>query len=544
MKMTALEKMRGVIKKTSLFCWIFISILALGIFLRVFHFSPWLGFSPDQARDAMLVSSAVENIAPMPLLGPQAGNTAFKLGPLYYEAQYASARMFGNTPEAMAYPDLFFSILALPLLYFFLRKYFSQKTSLLMMSIMSISYFAILTSRFASNPNSIPFFVLLFLYSLLEIMKNEKNWKSLFWHAMLGFSIGVGIQLHTILIFTMPAVAFLVLIVQLRKKAVYWKGFALLLAIFMIVNIGQISYELKTNGANSKALFYGVTDRGNSGGKFLNNVKVVAACQIESSIFFLSSLDDRRECGVILDVNNIKKNIYKQSVVENVKKVLLLLIGVIFLLGGYVLGWKAFKNEENEERKNFLGLLMLYNLISLIVLVPVAGEIEIRYFIVLTIIPFLFLGLWFDFLGKKRIGKVIIVGIILVLLMTNFFVDASAFSKYANKNVSNDDNSILGEIKPMAEFIKSDNGVTGGRALFYGGRKYEKRFFKPLSYLLRKEKINFQQKESNAIIESGEVLYYADANLGKKYLAGDGFDGMKIVEVKKFGNVAIYKLIK
>ena len=140
-----------------------VGIILLGVFLRTYHFTDWLQFSPDQARDATLIENVLRGTAPFPLTGPQAGNTQFNLGPLYYELEYVSAVLFGATPQAMAYPDVFFSLLAIPLLYLFLRKYFSVWIALALTSMMSVSLFIITSSRFASNPNAIPFFLMLFL---------------------------------------------------------------------------------------------------------------------------------------------------------------------------------------------------------------------------------------------------------------------------------------------------------------------------------------------------------------------------------------------
>ena len=97
--------------------WVLLAIMIVGVFCRTYQFHDWLRFSPDEARDATYISDAITGKAPLPALGPQAGNTQFYLGPLYYQAEYVSALVFGNAPDKIAYFDLIFSILSIPMLF-------------------------------------------------------------------------------------------------------------------------------------------------------------------------------------------------------------------------------------------------------------------------------------------------------------------------------------------------------------------------------------------------------------------------------------------
>lgn len=533
-------------QKTNLVFWIFAVIFTIGILVRTYNFREWLQFSPDQARDAFVVSDAIKGLSPLPLLGPQAGNTKFKMGPLYYEMQYLSARLFGDTPQAMAYPDLFFSILALPMLFLFLRKYFNLKISLFLTGVMSISYFAIEISRFASNPNSIPFFSLVFLYSLLEIMQKQSRKRTLVWYSLLGLSMGVGIQLHTILVFTMPAVAGLVLVLLWKKKTIYWKGAALTVLFFLLMNIGQLASEIRTGGDNSSALLKSVLSRSDQRRGFpVNDLKNVISCQIESGIYFISSLQENRECGKKLDISFILAKTSKQTFFENVKELGIFFLGVVFLIGGHVILWKKFFNESNQPRKNFLGLLAVYNLIALLVLLPVAGEVEIRYFVVLMMIPFVLLGLWIDFFEENSCFNGASIGVLAsILIFLNLYADYGYFLKYANGEMSDKKISVLGEILPVANYISDNKSASSKDVIFYGSKNYRKRFYKPLSYLLSKKDVGLEQKKLDYAME-GEYAFYVSAKLKKNdAVKGGEFADLHVENVRQFKNIAIYKLIK
>ena len=182
--------------------YVFAAALALvfvvGIFLRTYNLEDWLFFQGDQARDAFLVSKAVEN-GPgyLPLLGPKAGGTFLRLGPIFYYFEYLSASIFGtSTPAVFAYPDLFFSILTLGLMYLFLKELFSKNWALALTLGYSVCYFAIQYSRFAWNPNSLPFFNLLFFYALFKFFNAEQRKWKIVWSVAIGIAYSVASQLH------------------------------------------------------------------------------------------------------------------------------------------------------------------------------------------------------------------------------------------------------------------------------------------------------------------------------------------------------------
>jgi len=155
------------------------------IFLRVYHFSDWLRFNSDQARDAGIVRDMIENNN-VPLLGPIAGGTLFQLGPAFYYFQFVGAKLFGVMPDKMAYGDLLFGILSVPLAFFLFLRYFKKNTSLMLAALYATSFFAVQYSRFAWNPNfSVCFSFIRFLCSrmrkaikFLGLLQLEFLWES------------------------------------------------------------------------------------------------------------------------------------------------------------------------------------------------------------------------------------------------------------------------------------------------------------------------------------------------------------------------------
>lgn len=538
-----LEKIKSIIKSKKFFWICFAIVLAIGIFLRTYHFSDWLRFSPDQARDVMLVDSVINGGQKLPLIGPQAGNTRFSLGPLYYQMQYLSAKIFGVSPEAMAYPDLFFSILSIPVLFLFLKKYFSRNISLALMALFSISYFAIINSRFASNPNSIPFFVLLLLFSLLEMM-NLENKNKFIWPALAGTAIGVGMQLHTLLLLIMPAVTFLVLVYLFKNKILTWKSFFVLVFFVLLMNTGQIIHEMQTSGANTQELFKGVDSRSGMGNKMGRNISFVFACQVQVNMHIISSTQEIEECG---GVYNIGKTLTKNKTdLSGLSKSSLLIFGTaisfLFSIGGYILLVYFFRKEKDSDKNKFLGLVFLYNVVSFAVMVPVATEISMRFLIILFFVPFVLLGLWLKFIFEKmkKSGRIILFVIFVLLIATNIFVVWDAGAKFAMGLGSTSKNSVLGEIKPIAEFIVN-NSAQDSEIYINGKKAYLKRFFKPLKYLigqLGRDAVNIGNAKK---IHPGTQVFYV-AKSSKNAKVGDSIKGHLIIGLQKFNNIEIFVL--
>ena len=529
--------------------WSLIVIFAIGIFLRTYHFTPWLQFNPDQARDAQIANGVISGKDSLPLLGAIAGGTNFHLGPIFYYFQYFSALIFGNNPTSMAYPDLFFSILAIGLLYVFLQKYFTKNVSLFLTAIMSVSYFAVANSRFAWNPNSIPFFVLLFLYSLLIVINSEKN-KAYGWSLLAGLALGVGVQLHTLLLLIMPAIIFIVMAYLGVKNKINWKNLLIIFLVAVFLNLPQIVSEIRSGGENTKNFFTSSSTQSNSSSDMLANVGSMLSCQIEFNFHMISSFENKENCASILayDKSTLKK---ANNVPGNFANAYLfqlsILFALIFSIGGYLLLGHYFYQEKNVARKNFLGLLILFNVISLASLVPVASHITMRYFIVFSVVPFVLLGLWVTFIIKMfaKVSKIVLVIVWIVLIVSNIMVVVQAAKPYSDGIVNDGDNSILGETKLMSDFILN-SGVNHDDAYLEGEKTYVKRFFPAFEYLLQSSKltlIKVDNSDDQIKIPADSKIFYI-ANTGNtKYKIGDAINNCYIGNIQKFNIISMFELI-
>lgn len=532
-------------------------IILAGIFLRTYKFHDWLRFSVDQPRDAKIISAAIEGRAPLPLLGPKANTTTFHLGPAYYYFSYASAKIFGNSPDKMAYPSLFSGILAIPLLFIFLREYFNKKTSLAVTTVLSFSYFMVINSRFSSNPNLIPFFLLLYLYALLKIL-NGQGKNMTIWSALAGISLGIGIQLHTTLLIIMPLMTLCAFAYFLKKKfANIGKGVLIIFAISLVLNASQIINEFNTGWSNSKSFLSGFQQ--NSDSNLANSAFLISACQIQANFSIVSSLVSP------FQLENDSKNINCENVFQlprssspqnNLYYLIIIFLSVIFSLAGYFFLVSKFKKESDIKRKNFLGVILAFNIISFLILIPVAKVMQTGYFIILFFVPFILLGLLLDEinLGKYRPITAKLAPLLIILLIAcSLAKDYSAAAAYSRGEENNSRSSTLGEIELMSQYIVSAS-KNSPLIYFSGEKELFNRYYKPILYFTDRANID------NVLLDStlksvydpgakekvkpnaGIPIFYIQKNTSKKYNPGQLIKGYEILSDQKFSSQTILLL--
>jgi len=359
----------------------FAIVFLVAIFLRVYHFSDWLFFKMDQARDAFTIQQAYEKgLSYLPLLGPKAGGTHVNLGPFFYYFQYLSTVIFRSvSPAVMAYPDLFFSILTIPLLYFFLKKYFDRNWSLILTSLYALGFLGIEYSRFAWNPNSLPFFNLLFFFSLLNIFDPAYK-RKLHWCALAGLAFAVSTQLHFLSFFTLPFLTLIFLIINRKelKRTLEWKKVLVFLCVILLVYVPVFANELHTKFHDSKAFFEALGTKAADHG-LLNNI-----------------LKD------ILYFGNNWITILTGAILSSKKSLPANAMWILFILPALFLNWKFWREEKDPTRKKFLLVTLIWLPIYFLGYIPIAYQIRPRFFLPMLPLPFIFVGYLCAYFGSKK----------------------------------------------------------------------------------------------------------------------------------------------
>jgi 4-amino-4-deoxy-L-arabinose transferase-like glycosyltransferase len=513
-------------KKISRFTLIFIVLLLVGILLRTYNHHQWLRFNADQGRDSEVVSSVVEGRDAWPLLGPKAGGTEFKLGGAFYYFEIVSAKVFGNYPDKMAYPDLVTGILCIPLLFFFLRKYFEKNVSLALVAIFAVSNYAIRYARFAWNPNSTPFWTLLSLYAIHEVICEKKNAKFA-WATLAGIAIGIGMQLHTTLLLFLPITTIIIFGYLAIKNVKILKYFVVILAMAIFMNAPQLMGEFQSGGRNVKAFFDGMRIKQHAETSTASKVVRATSCWVQGNLDIISGYEIDDKCSF--------------SVGRNFGNTLAFLLGFIFVLGGTLLGFKYFSKEQNADKKLFLLTVTVFTSVSFLVFVKLAFELSVRFYLILIFLPFLLLGFWIKFLSEKfpKRGMIILIGFSVLLIFSNLFFVQQYFkglSNYDKKDGGDGAITILGEAEAFSNFIVANS--TQNKAYLDGDGKILFKAFKSIKYLAAKSKIE--------VLEIGKKnqpqgpYFYLGTTKDKERIVKDG--AFNVLKYQDYGSLVIMLL--
>jgi hypothetical protein len=389
-------------------------IILLSFFVRFYHFDEWLYFKMDQSRDALLIGNAIDH-GPgyLPLLGARAGATELahgflRLGPAYYYFQYLSGKISGSTyPSVFAYPDLFFSLAVIPLLYVFLRLYFSQRNALLVTTMYAFSFLIIQYSRFAWNPNSLQFFIILAFYGLLQFLNEPRPTPKKWWLALFVFGVTIGSQLHFFGFFSLVEISGLLILFHARVwergclKSLVQKSalkqvasfLAVALSVFLVLYAPVIISDSMQGGQNTKNFFEALGSKAEKK-PFLEKVK--------------KDISENLNYYCLLTTSSCTDGDMKAHALPIAASTFILIAGLAFAI-------RRLRTELNPLSRDFLMLTLLWFAVFSILTLPVAFQLRPRFYIVVFALPFILLGFLYEFL-EERFGRRAVVATALITI--------------------------------------------------------------------------------------------------------------------------------
>lgn len=505
-----------------------IIILLIGAMLRLTDFSDLVRFNADQVRDAAIVDAMFQGDA-FPLLGPKAGGTTFKLGPAFYYLQFLSGLFFGQDPAGIAVFVPILSILSLLLLFRLLRILFPVRLALPLTLLSAISFYGVKYARFAWNPNPIPFFVLaLFLLLLRLTDRNEKN--STLFAILLGLVIGIGTQLHTVLLFLFPAMLFLTavfLVVRDRKLPIF--RFAIIIGIALALHIPVLVSELSTGGANATAFLTGIDTKTEHRTSFVKTVLLDLEFFGQGTAYALTGIEP----------NHGWTNPVKLVTSHDPVEISLFLGSLVLLSGGFVGFVFTIFRRSSGQRRRLLALIGSFTGLSFLLFLPLGDEINIRFFIILLFLPYVLIGLLVEpFLARQAFRPIVLIGFAIltaVLLFTNL---RASFVTYDLSDYRAADSAYggisLGEARALADFVRETSSGTPASLL-----RFE--FARSVRYLVERTGMPFPEYDhSEATPDS--YAFIMETTASKKTDLSDYSNRFDIVSTARFGRFTVTAL--
>ena len=281
---------------------ILVLILCLAAFFRLYRISDYMEFLGDQGRDVVIVRTLFTQ-GHFLAIGPQTSVGNMYLGPFYYYLMAPSLLFANFNPVGPSIMVAMFGIATTFLLWRFGRQLFSNQSGLLAAFLFAISPVAIKYNSFSWNPNVMPFFALLFSYSLYQIAFLNKYKYSL----LLSISFILCLNSHYLSLLLLPfGIYYVASYIQKNKQNSQVVKYLLMsLGIFVISLVPQILFDLKHHGQNSLAIinFFKNSQMGSATSAYLPRIievtkviftRLVAAKNTSfgliTLIYFLSSI--------------------------------------------------------------------------------------------------------------------------------------------------------------------------------------------------------------------------------------------------------------
>lgn len=426
-----------------------IFILILAAFLRLYRIADYMTFLGDEGRDVLTVYGILHGH--LTLLGPTSSVGGFFLGPIYYYFMAPFLWLFNYNPVGPAVMVALFGVATVWLIYKFCSDLFNPKIGTIASLLYAISPLVISYSRSSWNPNPLPFFSLLSLFTLYKgIVK--KSYKLIF---ASGILLGISMQLHYLATFLAFVMFLYILFTEIfigkfnlkKLLLILTKKYSLVLSGFVIGWLPFLAFELRHGFLNIKKIFDFVFSGGNTGDNtnfFVNLYDVFFRLFGRLIVAFPPPEQLSKYSGFTL-------NLWIGLVLT------LAILSSVYLLFNF---YKSFK-LRNDTFKKYL-LIILWFFVGIILFGFYKKSIYDYYFSFMFPLPFILVASLIVFIYEKFkiFGKVLAIAVFLFLFVIN--IQGLPFRYEPNRQMN--------QMKTIASFVwDKTKGEPFNFALITGG---------------------------------------------------------------------------
>jgi 4-amino-4-deoxy-L-arabinose transferase-like glycosyltransferase len=225
-----MKKIKTWILANKLETFILVLILLVGAFFRLYKIDQYMTFLGDEGRDAIIVRRLLVDFD-LILIGPGTSIGNMYLGPLYYYLISPFLLIFAFNPVGPSVMIALFGVATIFLVWYIAKDWFPSsksdskdqpvsKTGLIAAGLYAISPVVINYSRSSWNPNIMPFFALLTIYSTWKVWTNH-NFK---WTFVTAISMAFVLQSHYLGLLLVPVIALFWILTFLETLKLNTKG--------------------------------------------------------------------------------------------------------------------------------------------------------------------------------------------------------------------------------------------------------------------------------------------------------------------------------
>lgn len=230
-------------------------VLLIASFLRFYKIDEYLPFLGDEGRDVRVVRRFITNFDLM-FIGPRTSIGDMYLGPLYYYLISPFLLLWNFSPTG---PAVFVALLGIGtvfLLWLVGREWFGKAAGLVSAFLYGISPLVVQYSTHSWNPNIMPFFALLAIFSIWRVWVEDK----FFWLVVTGISFGAITQSHYLGLLLAPTIGLFWLLKfismqgerKLKRKFFIFSLVALL--VFFLMTLPLILFDYKHGWHNFSSI--------------------------------------------------------------------------------------------------------------------------------------------------------------------------------------------------------------------------------------------------------------------------------------------------
>jgi 4-amino-4-deoxy-L-arabinose transferase-like glycosyltransferase len=223
----------------------------VGAFMRLYKIDSYMTFLGDEGRDAIIVRNLLVHFDPI-LIGPGTSVGNMYLGPLYYYFMAPFLFLSNFSPVGPAVGVALLGLATIYLVYITGKDWFGKTAGLIAALFFAISPTVIVYSHSSWNPNIMPFFALLSVYSIWRVYKN-KEYK---WLVVTAISFAFVLQSHYLGILIAPVLFIYWILAHVPKN---YSLFSILLFLFLMSPL--LIFDIRHDFLNSKALYKFITVR-------------------------------------------------------------------------------------------------------------------------------------------------------------------------------------------------------------------------------------------------------------------------------------------
>ncbi len=201
-------RVKNFVKENRCEFFIFLCILAIGAFLRLYRIGEYMTFLGDEGRDAIIVRRLITK-GDLILIGPGTSIGNMYLGPLYYYLIAPFLLLANYSPLGPSVMVALFGMATIFLVWWVGREWFPSTSSgqvavggLIAAFLYAISPTVIIYSKSSWNPNIMPFFALLTIYAIWRVWQRRE----FRWLLIIGVAFAFVLQSHYLGLLLAPVI--------------------------------------------------------------------------------------------------------------------------------------------------------------------------------------------------------------------------------------------------------------------------------------------------------------------------------------------------